>query len=292
MKKIKTLALIWLTAALVLLGFQTAFAAEEERVFDRAGLFEKEEIRELSGRIDALREKMDMDVAIVTTDENPGTAKEFADEFYEENGLGNGSDHSGVLFLIDMENGELYLSTEGKMIRYLTDGRVETILDDTYEYAAEAAFYQAAAVFLKDVETCFENGIASDQYNYDSETGKISRYRSITLLEFLVALAAAGITGFFAVAGVVREYNRKDENSKMAANFKLSYRKDSVYRAGSILADVLLKTYVTEQIIARQNNNNRSGGSGGGHSLSSGGRSTTHRSSGGRVHGGGGRKFK
>jgi len=285
---VKAAVFSWVLAALFILGLQTAFAAET-RVFDMADLFTDSEEASLEETIDSLRSTMNMDAAVVTTEENPMSAQDFADYFYEEKELGVGDDHDGVLLLIDMENGELWISTEGKMIRYLTDKRIETILDNGFEYAVDGDFYGCAKSFLADVETCFHNGIASDQYNYDSETGEISRYHSIQWYEILFALAVAGFCGGMAVFGVVREYNMKDNSNNLAANFKLSYRKDSSFLLGAILADVLIGSYITQQRIASQNN---SGGHSGGHSLSSGGRSTTHRSSSGRVHGGGGRKFR
>lgn len=76
----------------------------------------------------------------------------------------------------------------------------------------------------------------------------------------------------------------------MEANFKLSYRKDSAFRLGNRVTDLLIGSYVTQQVIASQDHRS-SKGSGGGRSLSFGGRSTTHRSSSGRSHGGGSRKF-
>lgn len=286
MKTVKRAVFIGLVMVLALFGTGTVFAAGETRVFDMAGLFTAEEKAALEDSIEVLRNKMDMDAAVVTTEENPGSAESYADDFYEEQGLGVGESHDGVLFLIDLANGELWISTEGKMLRYLTDQRIETILDNAFEPAVEGDFYEAAKSFLSDVETCYEKGIAANQYNYDSETGKISRYHSIRWYEFLIALAAAGACGGAAVMGVVREYNMRDDASKMSANFKLSYRKDSRFRLGSALADVLIGSYITQQIIS---SGNRSGGGG---RSSSGGRTTTHRSSSGRVHGGGGRKFR
>ncbi len=261
------------------------------RVFDQAELFLEEEEEELQQAIDALREKMDMDAAVVTAEENPGSAQAYADDFYEAHGFGTGSGHDGALLLIDMDNRELCISTQGKMVRYLTDSRIEAVLDDMYGYAAAGEYYQAAGVFVEDLEICFENGIAADQYNYDSETGKVSRYRSVRWYEALFALAAAAACGGFAVLGVVREYNMRDEESRMEANFKLSYRKDSAFRLGSRVTDLLIGSYVTQQVIASQDRRSGSGRSGGSRSLSSGGRSTTHRSSSGRSHGGGSRKF-
>ena len=61
------------------------------------------------------------------------------------------------------------------MVRYLTDSRIEAVLDDMYGYAAAGDYYQAAGAFVEDLEVCYDNGIAADQYNYDSETGKISQ---------------------------------------------------------------------------------------------------------------------
>ena len=243
------------------------------RVFDQADLFLEEEEKELQQAIDALREKMDMDAAVVTAEENPGSAQAYADDFYEAHGFGTGSGHDGALLLIDMDNRELCISTEGKMVRYLTDSRIEAVLDDMYGYAAAGDYYQAAGAFVEDLEVCYDNGIAADQYNYDPETGKISRYRSVRWYEALFALAAAAACG-----------------GRMEANFKLSYRKDSAFRMGSRVTDLLIGSYVTQQVIASQDHRS-SGRSGGGRSLSSGGRSTTHRSSSGRSHGGGSRKF-
>lgn len=71
-----------------------------------------------------------------------------------------------------MDNRELYISTTGQMIRYMTDSRIEDVLDDVYGYASDADYYGAASAFLADTETCYANGISKDQYNYDTETGK------------------------------------------------------------------------------------------------------------------------
>lgn len=282
-----------LALVFVLASTGTAFAAstEENRVFDQADLFSASEEEKLESQIGNLRDEMKMDVAVVTTDWNSSTAQDYAEEFYIDHELGNGSDYDGVLLLIDMDNRELWIAPVGKMTRYLPDRRIEEILDDMYEHAGNGDFYRAASAFLEDVEICYSNGIAADQYNYDTDTGKISRYHSIRWYEFLIALVIAGVCGGTAVLAVVREYNMKDNTSRVAANFKLSYRKDSKFRGSNLLADVLLGTYITQQVIASTQNSGKSGGSGRiGGGFSGGGRSTVH-SRGGRTFGGDGRKF-
>lgn len=255
-------------------------------VYDWAGLFDSEETKELSSRICDLRDEINMGVAVLTIDENQGTAQEFADDFYEEYQIGLGNDNSGVLLLIDLYNGELWISTEGDMIRYLTDDRIDAILDHVIESAYDEDFYGCVAGFLEKVEYYHDAGIEAGQYNYDTETGEVSKYRSIRWYEFLIAVVIAAIVAGGAVLAVIREYNMDDEAKRVSANFKLSYRKDSGFTLHDMLADVLLGSYVTRTVIRTQSNN-RSGGGG-----SFAGRSSTHRSSSGRVHGGGGRSFR
>ncbi len=279
-------------AILVLLGCGTVFAAESVPdklgVYDQADLFEYDEEMELASRISELQKKMDMGVAIVTTEDNSGSARDYADTFFENYEVGVGSDNSGALFLIDMENGELWISTEGKMIRYLTDDRIDAILDDAMEYAYDGYFYDSAQAFLSNLEIFYDAGIPSDQYNYDTETGKTDRYKSIQWYEFLIALAISAVAAGGAVLVVLRDYGMKNDAQRMSANFKLSYRKDSAFVLGNVLADVLLNSYVTRTLIQTQSSNRPGGNSG----RSGGGRSSTHRSSSGRTHGGGGRKFR
>ena len=196
-------------------------------------------------------------------------------------------------FITPMKGWDAVGKNDGKIanlslkMEYSVDNR--TWIDANTEVLTnlpDGDYYGAAASFLNSVEVFYEQGIDTNQYNYDPVTGKISRYHSITFLEFLFALAVAVICGLVAVGRVKREYGGKNDNSKLAANFKLSYRKDSSYRAGSAIADVLINSYITQQIIQKQQSS--SSGSGG---SSTAGRSTTHTSSSGRTHGGGGRKF-
>ena len=113
-------------------------------------------------------------------------------------------------------------------------------------------------------------------FHFCDERERREFYRSI-------ALGVAAVCGGTAVASVLRSYGLHGEDKRMAANFKLSYRRDSRFTMGNVLADALLTSYITQT-----QKNNRPGSGGG--SFSGGGRSSTH-SYGGSSHGGGGRKF-
>ncbi|MDW7659731.1 MAG: TPM domain-containing protein, partial [Bacillota bacterium] len=114
----------------VLLLFVQPVHAEKELVVDQADVFSGSEIVQLAEEARLLGESYGMDIVIVTTQDARGkTAREYADDFFDEQGYGIGDDYSGILFLIDYDNREAYVSTSGLAIRYLTDQRIESVLD-------------------------------------------------------------------------------------------------------------------------------------------------------------------
>ncbi len=238
--------------------------ASSQRVYDMAELLSKEEEEEFETAIENARKSLGFDIVVVTIEDAGGrNAQDYADYNYEAAGFGHGDSHDGILFLVDMDNRELVLSTEG---------------------ASEDEFADSVRVFLRDVEYYGEKGISSGQYNYDTETHQISTYKSIRWYEALLAL---GVSGFVAVAAcltVKRQY-AMEEDPKHLKNLNMAYRGDCNF-AFRNQQDVFVNKFVTTQVIPR--NTSGSGGLGGG---SSAGRSSTHHSSSGRTHGGGSRKF-
>lgn len=259
----------------------------EQRVFDGAGLLTDEERDRFERQIGEMRSAMKMDVVLVTADDTNGkSARQYADDFYDEGGFGVRADHSGVLFLIDMDNREIYISTSGAMIRFLTDQRVEKMLDRAYSYASVGDYSGVARQFMEDTAAYYRKGIPGGQYNYDAETGKVSVYRSIRWYEALIAFAVALFCGAAACLNVKREYAMKQERGR-AASYNLAYRADAQF-AFHDRNDVLVNSFVTQRMLPR-NTGSRPGSGGGFGGGSS--RSTTHTSGGGRTHGGGGRRF-
>lgn len=277
-----------LIAAILLWIMTAAVWAGDQRVFDQAGLFAPEETARFEEQIDGLREKMKMDVVLVTTASADGkSAEEYADDFYDQGGFGTRKDYSGALFLIDMDNREIYISTSGTMTRFLTDSRVETMLDHAYDYASSGDYAGASRQFLDDVADYYQKGIPGGQYNYDTETGKISVYRSVRWYEALLSLLASAFCAGGACLNVKRNYAMKEERSR-ASNFNMAYRATSQFDFKD-QNDALINSFVTQQLIQRAINGGGRGMGGGG--MGGAGRSSTHMSSGGRSHGGGGRKF-
>lgn len=290
--------LVWI---LMILGAAAAWAQTEvkpdgtadKRVYDMAELLDEETETELESQIAQKRAELGLDIVIVTRGEGSlsgeteeKTSQEYADDFYDEGGFGSGNDKDGILFLIDMESRELVLSTAGKAIRIFTDQRIETMLDHVYEGASEGDFEDSAAVFLEDVEYYGKKGIPSGQYNYDTETGKVSVHKSIRWYEALLAVGVSAFVAGMACLNVKRRYAMEDDPQKLR-NLNMAYRADCRF-AYDNQNDQLVNKFVTSRVIPRSTGNSGGRSSGG---RSSGGRSSTHRSSSGRSHGGGSRRF-
>lgn len=257
--------------------------AGEVRVFDEAQLFSSSEKDSLESQIAKLRETIGMDLVVVTTEDARGMDSEtYADQYYEAGGFGVGKNHAGALLLLDMDNRMLQISTEGAMIRYLTDDRIETMLDHAIGDMQSGSYANAVESWLSDVENFYKKGIPGGQYSYDRDTGEIYVYRSIRPWEAVAAFVIAAFCGGAACMKVVHEYGMKDEKTQ---RYHMAYRANTHF-AFQTHNDTRVNQFVTKTRIPRSTPSSARSGSSRGTT-----RSTTHRSSGGRTHGGGGRKF-
>ncbi|MEH7226722.1 TPM domain-containing protein [Bacillus sp. JJ1566] len=265
---------------LILFTFATATFANTEYIFDQANLFSESEILELQEQANSLSEQFQMDIRIVTTNDSHGkSAREYASDFYDSHGFGYGGTEDGVLYLIDMDNREVYIFTRDRIVDYFPDFTVEEILDHVYPYLTEEAFADSAKAFLSDVEATMNTGIpegSSSSGGYAQSDGDTSYPSSATaasdgelIKELLIYLAIAIGIGVISV-GVMAMYNRG--RSTTTANTYLESNSFAVTNK----MDRHYNTRVTQQKIQRNSN------SGGGSSFSGGG--------GGRS-GGGGRGF-
>lgn len=293
MRKKRRHFIVWLLAMMLCLATVQAVygsndieieASDGKRVFDMAGLLDQEYVQEARKLIKEYQETYHLDIVVVTSEDAEGkTATNYADDFYEVGGFGQGNQKSGILFLIDMDNRELVFSTSGAAIRIFTDQRIEDMLDGVYEGAARGDYRASVESFLKDVEQYCKAGIPGNQYNYDTETGRVSVHRSIRWYEALLAAAVSGFVAGGACLTVKREYGMEKDETQVH-NLNMAYRAEArfVYDHES---DKLTNKFVTSRVIHRGTGNYGHGGH------SSAGRSSTHSSSSGQSHGGGARKF-
>ena len=158
------------------------------------------------------------------------------------------------------------ISTGGIAIRYLTDARIEDILNDGYEPISDGEYEQCLSVMLKDVLVYYDEGIPSNQYEYEETDIEI------TPAEYVItSVVLALIPG--AIVFLVLVLFCKLRNGK--------YKYDA-HESGTVNikkhSDVLVNTVVTHRHIEEKKAEDS-------------GRSTVHTSSSGVKHGGGSKKF-
>ena len=183
----------------------TAFA-DRPMVIDAAGLYTADEIREMEIVISWIRYHYQIDIVVMTTYDVPSGGDSetvvFADNWYDENGYGYGEDKSGALLLTDMTNRFNYISTCGVMIDYMSDSRIEQVLD-AWDEQLSSGFGRAMIAELNAIESCLAEGIEEGHFRYDDVTGeRLSEPYSDGYSRSISWEAAAGIVLFLMMQSV------------------------------------------------------------------------------------------
>ncbi|MFV0558063.1 MAG: TPM domain-containing protein [Enterococcus sp.] len=243
-------------------------ALADTLVDDQAQLFAPKEIQELETAAQELGESFKGQAYIVTTDTNTDEPRDFADEYLRDK---VGNNNNGVVLLLDMGQRQIYISTSGNMIDYLTDSRIDEMLDQLESDMGDGNYYAAATHFITMSEEFVQAGVPGGHYRVDETTGKITYYNVLTPFEITLSLIIAAIAGgaFFII--IKSRYQLK------LGGYHYDYRQNSALEL-TTKENRLVNSFITTRRIPR----NKGNGGGGG--------STTH-SSGGGTFGGGGRGF-
>ena len=273
----KFISMFTLTIILVFTTGLTAFAYSTSaipatrqlpRLVDNSNLLSSSEKANLEKKLDEISERQKFDVAIVTTNSLDGkSAMDYADDFYDYNGYGQGTEKDGVLLLVsnemDYRGNYRHIATNGFGITAFTDDGLQWIisqikplmLDDDYNQA-----FNDFAEYCDDYINEAKNGNPYDINNKHREPFK-------PLMKIGFSLIFGLVVGFIGVSIMKSKLKSVSKNNKAA-----DYAK-----AGSLILnqsnDIYL--YRTVSRVRRQSS-----------SSSHGGGSSTHRSSSGSTHGG------
>lgn len=254
----------------------TPYVDATEKVYDFAELLDEDEEEEIAELIDTFIEKYNMDMVVVTTnDADYRSSEAYADDFFDYNDFGLNETLDGILFLIDMDNRNMWISTHGEAIRMYNDYRIESILDTTYDYISNQDYYNCAKGFVKDATYFASVGITGKNVNshIDSKTGNIVYDVKFDLTYVFFGAIGSGIITliFILIASAKHKTIRKATQAKeymVKDSFVLKHNEDR-----------FLSTHTSKVYDPPSS------------SSSSGGGSSTHSSSSGSFHGGGGRSF-
>lgn len=236
-----------------------------EKVYDFAGLLSSEEENTIFHSVEEFISDTSLDLGIVTISENNKlSARSYADDFYDYNFFGK----DGVLFLVDMDTREIYMSTTGNAITLYDDYRVNKILDAIYEDFSLGNYEKGILKFVQILENYDTIGLPSNddsQYviNDQGEVYKKFPYFILLGIPFIITAIVMGIL----------IYKNKVVRTATSSREYLDQKSVKI----KVLRDRLVSTHTSVTPIY--------------HSSSGSGGSSHHSGSSGISHGGGGHRF-
>ena len=246
---------------------------DNKRIVDEAGLLTDTQREELSGVLDEISDRQQLDIIVVTSNDLRGcdTATECADEFYDQNGYGCGENKDGILLLISMADRDWAISTSGRAVGAFTDYGCDYIADKIMPDLSESDYAAAFTCFAELCDDFITQADAGEPLDYptDSRSGK-----EPLSLKWIPISIVIGVVIALIVVACMKAKLKTVRFQPAASNYVKS---GSMNLTGS--SDLYLYSTVSR---TERPKDNDSGGGGGSH---------VHMSSSGSMHGGRSGKF-
>lgn len=274
MKNIKKRVFIYFMLFLCIIPSFPIFAAEMlPRLVDNADLLTDSEESALLGDLDEISERQQVDIVVVTVDSLEGaSAMDYADDFFDYNGYGFGSERDGILLLISMEERDWYISTSGYGITAVTDAGLDYMSEKFVGYLSDGDYAEAFRAYAGMCDDFITQADTGEPY----DVGNMPKNPFSIFIALAVSVGVGFVVALFAVT--IMRWQLDSVSSQTAA--------DSYIKSGSMQMTKSSDLFLYRHVDRRERPKESSSGS----SRSSGG-SRTHRSSSGRRHGGRGGKF-
>ena len=264
-KKNKILASLLLFASVICFSIVPVKTnASEVQVYDNASVISDSDEQRISKYINSVETVTGWDLMAVTTNDTNGkSTTAYSDDFFES----HSDAYSGVACVLDMDSRTMHISTFGEAITYLTDARLDDILDYAYE-DANGDYGEMLYDMVYGIESMYEDGIPSG-----GSSGHSSGF-GITFKDILISIIASVVVGIVVSVSIIGKYKMHWGLTKYAVRDNSSLNLTEK-------RDILIDTDVTKRRIQSSSSGGSSGGS----------RSSTHRTSSGRTAGGRSKSF-
>ena len=214
MKK-KILVILMLVFLLCLIAIPAAADSgyqSDAWVVDGANILSQTERNALSQQLSQLSQTYQTEIRIFTTSSTADTNVErYAEDIFDDNQLGYGDDHSGILLLLCMDIREFCIFTNGAANDAIGSWEIEKICDTIVSDMSDGNYYAALDTFLDQCDYYLDGHING----FPFETGK----------SLLIAFAVAFVIALI-ITGVWKA-QLKSVRKQHAANVYV--RKDSMH---------------------------------------------------------------
>lgn len=133
--------------------------------------------------------------AFLSIDNNHTTTERYIENYYGDM-FGSSS---GTVFMIDMDNRNIYVFSDGRIYRTITKAYANTITDNIYTHASDGDYYTCASEAFSQIYTLLDGGRIAQPMKYISNA--------------LIALIAAFIINFIIIKCSVRR--KKADNKEL-----------------------------------------------------------------------------
>lgn len=253
---------------LMIIGCIFAFGlnvnAQKQLIVDDADLLNEQEEQQLQNTLTQIADEYKMDVVIVTNYSLDGKSSQaYADDYFDYNGYGQGSNHDGILLLVSMEYRDWAISTCGKAINVFTDAGLDYLEDQFIEDLSQGNYYEAFDTFASTCDNFMQQ--AQDGRPYDNGNMPKGKLSSMWLfLAIGLGLVVGGTSTYMMYSDLNSAKPQKDAiDYTIPGSMKITKSRD-----------IFLYRHVTRRAKPKQTHG-----------------SSTHISSSGRSHGGSSGRF-
>ncbi len=256
---------------LCLLFISFPIYANDNKVIDEYDCLSETEIEELNDQIKTIIDEVGFDVVVYIAYQEIENVTALADDYFDYNGYGLGSDRDGIILCINYYYRDYTITTRGhNTISLFNDARLDYIYSDVTSYLSNGDTLGAINTFLyhvEDIGTSPKETYIPD-VPYDNVSVDTNEHLKQSMLVGLGGATLISIIVFFVLRGQL-----KTQKIKTEANYYMSDSNVNIFRSGEIF---LYKTSHTHKV--ERNDDHHHGGGG----------SSIHVSSSGASHGGGG----
>lgn len=273
--------LLVLVCTVTILFCFCGFDSTQQKVYDNANILDSGEEAKLQQMCVQYAQEAEIDI-IILTDKNTTrkSSMTYTEDFYMAHDFGYDTLHGdGVILLIDMYKREVWISTSGKAIDYLSDKRIDNLVTKVTGSLSAGNYYSACSDFITQTASYMKTKPSASDAKGSGNTIYVHEAASLTerLLyklpfKLLLSIGAALIITFILAQS-------SQNKARMTVGTRHYMNNNQYVIRGQ--SDVFLRT---TRVRHEKSSSSGSGGSGGGGGSS-------HRGSGGHSFGGGGGKF-
>lgn len=204
------------------------FAKNNPQICDYANLLTEDQKNILLNDINSIKSSYEFDVVLVTTNSlNGKSAQKFAEDFYTSGNYGVGSEKSGILFLVAMNDREYWTLTHGYGIYSFTDYSINYINSKTAKKLSDGKYFEAFKEYLETAESFLKESKTNKPYDTNHTIKTTKNYVIAFVVTFAISAAIAFLIAHFIKKGMkVKNHKSKADEYIKNGSFNLTNSSD------------------------------------------------------------------